>query len=338
MEPPHNHKGECVSMTKNELKKILEQHRQWLNGNGGCRANLRGANLRGVDLRCADLSGANLSCVDLSGANLCGADLRGANLHRVNLCDVNLSGADLRNADLCDADLCRANLSGADLCGVNLCGADLCGANLSGINLCDANLRGANLRGANLRGADLCGSNLSDANLCGANLSDANLCGVDLSGANLRGVDLCGAELSDADLSGAKNMVKVVGVFPGNRYYKAIDENLCNNGYIYTVGLNTLREGEVFASDDRVLCSFPGFHFASESWCRTYYGNRRYLCLIRIPTKEEYEQIEINEPWATDGKASASAIIIEKVFDTKDGDKDVTDRFIGWADGKGNKT
>jgi hypothetical protein len=240
-------------MINDELKKILEQHRQWLNGNGGCRANLCGANLRGVDLR-----GAVLSYADLSYANLFCANLR------------------------------------------------------------DADLFGANLFGANLSGTDMRGANLRDADLFGANLF-----GTDLRGANL---------------SGAKNMVKVVGVFPGNRYYKAISENLYNNGYTFTVGLNTLREGEVFASDDRVLCSFPGFHFASESWCRTHYGDRRYLCLIRIPTKEEYEQIEINEPWTTDGKASASAIIIEKVFDTKDGDKDVTDRFIGWADGKGNKT
>jgi hypothetical protein len=295
-------------MTNKKLKKILKNHKRWLAGGGRGRADLRGA----------------------------------------NLCRANLCGADLRDADLRDANLCRANLRDA-----NLCGADLCGADLSDADLSDAVLRGAVLRGAVLRDADLCRANLCRANLCGADLSDANLCGAVLRGAvlrdanlcranlrdaNLCGADLCGADLSDANLCGAKNMVKVVGVFPGNRYYKAISESLCNNGYTYTVGLNTLREGEVFASDDRVLCSSPGFHFASESWCRTYYGDRRYLCLIRIPTKEEYENTEINEPWATDGKASASAIIIEKVFDTKDGDKDVTDRFIGWADGKGNKT
>jgi hypothetical protein len=61
------------------------------------------------------------------------------------------------------------------------------------------------------------------------------------------------------------------------------------------------------------------------------------MCVIRIPTKEECKTVEINEPWATDGKASASAIIIEKIFDTKDGNKDVTSQFVGWADGKGNK-
>jgi len=34
-------------MNKDELKSILEQHRLWLYGNGGKRANPQGANLRG---------------------------------------------------------------------------------------------------------------------------------------------------------------------------------------------------------------------------------------------------------------------------------------------------
>ena len=68
-----------------DLKKILDEHLLWLNGEGGSRA-------------------------DLSGADLCDADL----------CD-----ADLRNADLRNADLCRADLRNADLCDANLCDADL---------------------------------------------------------------------------------------------------------------------------------------------------------------------------------------------------------------------
>ena len=99
-----------------DLKKILEEHLLWLNGKGGRRANLRGA----------DLFGANLCDADLSGANLCGADLSGA-----NLCDADLSGANLCDADLSGADLCGADLSGANLCDADLRGADLCNANLS---------------------------------------------------------------------------------------------------------------------------------------------------------------------------------------------------------------
>jgi len=53
-------------MTQEELNKILENHKKWLNlEDGGIRANLRGA-----DLRYADFSGANLRYADFSGANL----------------------------------------------------------------------------------------------------------------------------------------------------------------------------------------------------------------------------------------------------------------------------
>ena len=83
-----------------DLKKILDEHLLWLNGEGGSRADLRGANLFGANLSDADLRGANLSC-----ANLRGADLSGANL----------SCANLRGADLSGADLSCANLRGASM-------------------------------------------------------------------------------------------------------------------------------------------------------------------------------------------------------------------------------
>jgi hypothetical protein len=71
-------------MTQEELNKILENHKKWLNNeDDGIRADLRdanlsGANLSGADLRDANLSGANLRDANLSGANLSGADLAGA--------------------------------------------------------------------------------------------------------------------------------------------------------------------------------------------------------------------------------------------------------------------
>ena len=138
-----------------DLKKILDEHLLWLNGEGGSRANLRGADLRG-----ADLFGANLSDANLSDANLFGANLRGANL----------SNADLRDADLRCANLCDANLSVANLFGADLFGANLRGANLSDANLCNADLFGANLSDANLRNADLRNADLRRADLCGASI------------------------------------------------------------------------------------------------------------------------------------------------------------------------
>ena len=133
-----------------DLKKILDEHLLWLNGEGGSRADLCD-----VDLRNADLLGANLSDADLRNADLCRANLRNANLRGANLSNANLRGANLSDADLRNADLCRANLR-------------------------NANLRGANLSNANLRGA-----NLRDADLLGANLSDADLCRADLFGASI---------------------------------------------------------------------------------------------------------------------------------------------------------
>ena len=88
-----------------DLKKILDEHLLWLNGEGGSRADLRDA-----DLRCANLSNADLRC-----ANLRNADLRCANLSDADLFGANLRGANLRNADLRNADLCRADLCGASI-------------------------------------------------------------------------------------------------------------------------------------------------------------------------------------------------------------------------------
>ena len=180
---------------------------------------------------------------------------------------------------------------------------------------------GANLSGADLSGANLSGADLFRANLSGANLSGANLSGADLSGANLSGANLFRADLSGADLSGAKGLVKIVGVEVGNYYWKRFEEGLYNNGYQFRVGLNKLRIGERFANDEKRLCSYPGFHFASRSWCATHYSDRPLEAKIRIP-----EGAKINEPWATDGKASADMIEILQVFDTKTGE-DVTNLF-----------
>lgn len=74
-------------MTQKKLNKILEDHKKWLNKQGGKFANLRGVDLRGFDLIYANLSHANLSYVDLSYANLRGSDLIGVDLTNTVLPD-----------------------------------------------------------------------------------------------------------------------------------------------------------------------------------------------------------------------------------------------------------
>ncbi len=61
-----------------ELKKILADHRMWMESEGaeGHRADLRSSHLV-----IADLFEAYLRRADLSGSDLNGADLRGADIH-----------------------------------------------------------------------------------------------------------------------------------------------------------------------------------------------------------------------------------------------------------------
>ena len=87
-------------MTQEELNMILENHKEWLQGIGGERADLSGADLWGVDLSYADLRYANLSGAYLSYAYLSYANLSYANLSYANLSGAYLNGADLSGADV----------------------------------------------------------------------------------------------------------------------------------------------------------------------------------------------------------------------------------------------
>lgn len=139
--------------------------------------------------------------------------------------------------------------------------------------------------------------------------------------ANLFRADLSRANLSRANLYGARHLIKIMGVEHGNYYWKRFGRGLVNNQYKFKIGLNTLRKNEIFASDERIICSYPGFYFSSRSWCAVYYPDRPLEAKIRIP-----ENAQINEPWATDGKASADMIEIIQVFDVATGE-DVTDQY-----------
>jgi hypothetical protein len=130
-----------MTTTKDNLPHILAEHRKWLRGEGGSRADLSRADLSGADLSRADLSGADLSGADLSRADLSGANLSVADLSGADLSRANLSGADLSVADLSRADLSGADLSVADLSRADLSGADLSRADLSGANLIDGGQR-----------------------------------------------------------------------------------------------------------------------------------------------------------------------------------------------------
>lgn len=198
--------------TSEEISKILERHKEWLNSGGPAAINKK------VNLR-ADLCGADLNSINLQGATLENADLRNTNLQNADLreadlSNANLQGADLREAILWEADLSNAILQNADLRKANIYAANLENttlfmANLYKANLIDTILRKADLEAANLKFANLGKANLQRARLTGANFENAKLAQADLSNANLQGADLRNADLSNAilenaDLSGSK--------------------------------------------------------------------------------------------------------------------------------------
>ena len=97
-----------IKLTRDELNKILENHKHFLKEDIYNWQSMR-ADLTGANLTEANLSWANLSRANLSEANLTVVDLTGANLTRANLIEANLTGAYLS-----EANLTRANLSGAE--------------------------------------------------------------------------------------------------------------------------------------------------------------------------------------------------------------------------------
>ena len=153
------HKG---ALKKDELKKILADHRKWLDSHGknGGKAVLSNAALVGADLYAAQLSFSDLQGADLREAVLSEADMDDANLRRTNLAGAildwaSLDGAKLQHASLQGADLRWANLEGANMAGANLRFANLEGANLKDVKLTEADLYGANLRNTDMKGAIL---------------------------------------------------------------------------------------------------------------------------------------------------------------------------------------
>ncbi len=127
--------AELRKISENELKKILEDHKTWLESDGekGVRAdlsdtNLSNANLRGANLSHADLrnvylgstwiSHVNLSMADLSFANFILVDLRHANLENASLLFTRFSDTNLENSIFSGAKCFRTVFADIDLSNV----------------------------------------------------------------------------------------------------------------------------------------------------------------------------------------------------------------------------
>jgi uncharacterized protein YjbI with pentapeptide repeats len=194
-------------MANNEHLRIINQGAKtwnsWKEANREITPNLRGADLREAQLSGVDLVGADCNHADLMGADLSQAYLSEAEFGHANLNDANLSFARIDGTDLTEATLRGANLNQARIIEANLSKADLREADLREVNLSGANLSDANLTGADLSGAELVDANFSRAYLRKANLNRADLSGADLTETNFSGADLSETTLYDADLSGA---------------------------------------------------------------------------------------------------------------------------------------
>ncbi len=80
----------------------------------GC--DLQGADLKKADLRGVNLNQANLQKADLREANMMAASLRGADLRQANLTDATVLVVDMTNANLKDATLDGVSPDNVTLC------------------------------------------------------------------------------------------------------------------------------------------------------------------------------------------------------------------------------
>jgi len=211
--------AELRTISSDEVAKILETHKKWLESDGkeGERGDLSFSTFPGVNFDNRDLQKVNFKGADLSGSHLQNAHLENANLSEAKLDGARVSGAFLNSANLSGASLIKAGLSRCELNWANLSGhTNLRGASLGGSNLDHANLSGACLIGAHLQKAHLTWSDLSGTELKEADFDEADLTNANLSGASLLGTKLNGTQLQKAVLRNANfqdtDISKVKGI------------------------------------------------------------------------------------------------------------------------------
>ncbi|HEY7090140.1 MAG TPA: pentapeptide repeat-containing protein [Tepidisphaeraceae bacterium] len=156
-------------------------------------AHLRGAMLRGAALSGCDLSGADLSRVTAIGAKLELAELQGANLNSSDLASAALAGTGVQGADFTDADLSRSMIVQVQMNGATWTGARFTRARLDRCHLERMHLPYADFVRADLSGSILTGSRIPSGKFRGANLSDTGLAEIDWEYADLRDVDFSNA-------------------------------------------------------------------------------------------------------------------------------------------------
>ncbi|HAP01990.1 MAG TPA: hypothetical protein DCQ93_08715 [Bacteroidetes bacterium] len=149
-------------------------------------------------LKKADLKNANLEGINLQYATLREANLEGANLNHSNLRDADLWGVNLKQATLNNSDLTLADLSWGDMNGANFVKANLTKALVK-----SAQMKKCDLSNAIMVRADFTGTFLNESTLRKSNMLSTILVRVNLSGANLTEAILTTAPLTEAILNDA---------------------------------------------------------------------------------------------------------------------------------------
>ena len=147
-------------MKQEELDLIIKEHAKWLERNSeGKYADLREANLEGLDMHDADLSYA-----DFTGAWLSGVNLRG----------TNLTGACFRKCDFgYNSDLKGAVMDDADLVGASAVHANFARTSMRHVQMQDAVMWNSCFKNADLTGSNLYGADFADCIMTNADLSHA---------------------------------------------------------------------------------------------------------------------------------------------------------------------
>lgn len=190
--------GESIAssgtLSPQELASVLRDHATYTaHLEGGKKATLRFADLKGVNLSsrnlsCADLAGINLQGANLRYAEFVSADIQCADIRRVDGRCCNFSYADMRGTLLSGSNLNRATLEYTDLRPGHLLKMGPNGiqeilnrrasaehTDFSGCSIFGASFEGANLKDACFREAVIHATRFKNAHLAGADFEGAVL-------------------------------------------------------------------------------------------------------------------------------------------------------------------
>jgi uncharacterized protein YjbI with pentapeptide repeats len=170
------------------------------------RVNLKEADMRNVDMRWAYITGVNMRDVDMRGITFWGTDLSGTNLQGVDLRNTDLNAMSSRekgnssntphkqNSGISDYNISdkklfeRLYFDASSLEGAKLDNSNFAGASLNYVNFVGASLKNVNFNHTDLERANFYKANMDNASLRYANLQNVRLRGGylgDVTGANL---------------------------------------------------------------------------------------------------------------------------------------------------------